>query len=167
MATPNNTEILLEECVNELRRVYDYIVRTFEHVRNKALALLVGEVTVAIFLYSDIGKSSLLTKKSPLYGYAFFGIGTALLFFAFYKFLRVVSTVTWAFPTEDYDMKNPTARFNDSRLEFLEYLHSEYYKKIPHCISIVKQRSKWFMEGIYALTGGVFFVILVKYLGGA
>ena len=164
---PDANESLLEECVVELRRLYDYGSESLEHVRNKALALMVGEVAIVTFLFSRDGNNSLLKHGTPVYGYVALGLGVAFLAYAFYKYFRVIETIQWQFPTEDYDMKNPTARFHSSRLEFLDYLHSEYMRKIPDCLNKIRERSVCFMHGTYALSAGVLIIILVKYGGGA
>ena len=49
----------------------------------------------------------------------------------------------------------------------MEYLHAEYMSKIAVCIVKVRQRSVWFMRGTYALSSGIFLIILVRYGGGA
>jgi len=170
MATGGSREeekAILLNCVHELRRLYDHVTRSFEQLRNKSLALLVGEVAIVTFLFSDNLPNKLLHHSQPSYGVVIFGLGTALLIFSFVTYLAVISTITWVFPTEEYDMKNPTDRFKGDHLEFLKYLHAEYMTKIPVCIAKSKQRSDWFMMGTYALSAGIFFITLVKYGGGA
>jgi len=163
----NNDELELYKQVNgELRRLYDYIVKSFEHVRNKALALLVGEVAIVTFLFSGNGFSGVLKHAQPPYGIIVYALGIALLVYAFAMFLAVIATIVWRFPTEEYDMKNPTAKFNDSPLEFQKYLHAEYMSKIPSCIGQVAQRSGRFMQGTYTLSVGIALIILVRYGGG-
>lgn len=158
---------LFAECNTELRRLYDYVAHSFEHVRNKALALLVGEVAVVTFLFSGGGFNGILANSQPAYGTVIYGLGIALLIYAFVMYFSVVSTIQWPFPTEEPDMKNPSAKFKNNPLEFQKYLHAEYMSKVPQCIVKVRQRSLWFMRGTYALAVGVFLIILVRYGGGA
>ena len=166
MAADRNEEktALYRDVNEELRRFYDYISTSFEHVRNISLALLVGEVAIVTFLFSG---DMLHLSKQPAYGIVVFGLGIALLTLAFAMYLAVISTIKWVFPTEDYDMKNPSDRFKDSPLEFQMYLHNEYMVKIRSCMSKISRRSRWFMYGTYSLSVGVFLIILVKYGGGA
>lgn len=160
-------ELLLIETVGELRRLYDYVVASFDAVRNKALALLVGEVAIVTFLFSRNPGEGLIKNGAPLYGYVALALGIALLVFAAFRYFTVIATIQWVFPTEDYDMKNPTEKFKHSRLLFLRYLHAEYMSKAPKCIAKVKQRSDWFMHATIALAIGILLIILVRYGGGA
>lgn len=159
-------ELQLYKDVNEeMRRFYDYIVRSFEHIKNKALALLVGEVAIVTFLFQDFEFK--IDNETPIYGPVVLSLGIALLVFAYIMFLTVISKIQWQFPTEEHDMKNPTERFKSSPLEYQKYQHSEYMKKAVYCSSKASYRAVKFMHGIYALSVGVFLVILVKYGGGA
>lgn len=153
------------EVNSELRRFYDLICGSFEHVKNKALGLMIGEVAIATFLFSDFNLKT--SGVNPIYGYVIFGIAIALLIFAFVIFLMGISTAKWQYPTEEYDMKNPTDKFKGSSLEYQKYLHGEYLQKIGHCNDLSSRRAKRFMYGAYALSAGVFIIILVKYGGGA
>lgn len=165
-------EIELYKLVNkDLRRFYDYIVRSFDRLRNKALALLAGEVAISTFLFQDFH----LVRYDyhhhalpiPVYGYAMFGAGLLFLILSYVAFLHVISSTHWEFPTEEHDMKNPTERFQNNLLKYQKYLHSEYLQKIDYCNNKVYNRAKRFMQGTYLLTAGVILILLVKYAGGA
>src|SRR5882724_6922643 len=158
---------LYEQINNELSRLYDHIVKAFEQLRNKALALLVGEVAIATFLFQDFHINIGQKNNPPVYGYAILGIGILLLVMAYAFFLYVISTIRWRYPTEEHDLTNPSVRFNSSPLEYQKYLHAEYMEKIPFCNKKVIVRARIFMYGTYALSTGVLLVILVKYGGGA
>jgi len=168
-AIEGSDEIAVYAEVNgELRRFYDYVVRSFEHLRNKALALLVGEVAVVTFLFQDFHLPQDKHQHVPVYGYAVLGLGIFLLIVAFGMFLFVISSVAWRFPTEEHDMKNPTERFKGNVLECYKYIHSEYLQKVVYCNDkILLFRAKRFMNGTYALSAGVLLIILIKYGGGA
>lgn len=162
-----NEKELLKESVAELRRLYDAVARSFDHLRTKALALLAGEVAIVTFLFSGNSSSSGLMQQSPpIYGLVFYGLGIALLAFAFLMFLMVLSSITWKHPPEEKDVRNITARFNSNQVEFLHYLHNEYLEKIAYCTNKIGDKSSKFMRGLYALSIGIFLVILVKYGGG-
>lgn len=149
----------------ELRRFYDLICGSFDHVKNKALGLMIGEVAIATFLFSGFDLKT--DGTNPIYGYVMLGIGLALLLFAFAMYLTVIATAQWQFPTERHDMRNPTERFKGSSLEYQKYLHSEYLEKIGYCNKLSSTRASRFMYGTYSLTVGIVIVILIKYGGGA
>ncbi len=163
---PDDELELYKQVNQELRRFYDYLVKSFEHLKNKALAILVGEVAIVTFLFQGF---SLGTDKHrvPIYGIVVFGLGLALLAYSYLMFLIVISRAKWQFPTEEHDMKKPTASFNNSPLEYQKYLHSEYMSKVSYCNQKIEYRSLKFMHGIYSLSAGIFLIILVKYGGGA
>ena len=160
----DDEKTLYIEVNSELRRFYDLIGGSFEHVKNKALGLMIGEVAIATFLFSGFELET--DGANPIYGYVLFGIGLTLLVFAFVMYLMVIATAKWQFPTEPYDMKNPTERFKGSSLEYQKYLHDEYMQKIMHCNGVSSARASKFMYGTYALSVGIFIIILIKYGGG-
>lgn len=165
--TEDPGELAVYTGVNEeLRRFYDYIVKAFEHLRNKCLALLVGEVAIVTFLFQDF-KLDDLGANPPIYGYVTLGLSIFLLVLSYAMFLFVISTIKWKFPTEQHDMKNPTERFKGNPLNYQKYLHAEYIEKVGYCNGKLMFRSKVFMLGTYALSAGVFLAILVRYGGGA
>lgn len=155
---------LLKECVGELRRLYDNISNSFEQLRTKALAILAGEVAIITFLFAPTDNGSFFGPVVPVYGFVVFGLGIALLIIAFGMFLTVLSSVGWTHPPEEKDIVDLKKRFNNSPVEFLEYLKGEYMGAIKHCIGKTNSRAKRFMIGIYSFSAGITMVVLIKYL---
>lgn len=163
-----NDKELLEITIKELHRLYDHVSNSFDHLRTKALALMGGEVAILTFLFSANGNSSktFFHKSAPIYGVVFYGIGIALLVGAFSAFLYVISTVSWQHPPDEKDVANVTDRFNHDVIRFLNHLISEYIESINHCIKVINLKSGRFMWGVYALSLGIFIMVMLKFGGG-
>src|SRR6266404_7417319 len=166
MAEKEMDKELLELGVEELRRAYDHISRSFEQLRTKALALIAGEVAIVSFIFSsNQPRNGILGHSVPIYGIVMFGIGIALLVIAGLIFLYVSSTSHWSHPPDEKDMVNLHKNFNN-RTEFLEQLRLEYITAIPECIKKISPRARRFMVGVYMLVIGIFILLLIKYCGG-
>lgn len=170
MATKEeNQKELHRLAIHELHRVYDGVVRSFDHLKTKALALLAGEAAIVTFLFSSNGTGSSFFQKGtsvPTYGFVLFGVGITLLVGAFIIFIHVISIAKWTHPPDEKDLADIYGRFNNSPLEFLEHMKSEYTRTIPQCISILGRRSVRFMWGVYSLSVGIALLVLVKYCSG-
>jgi hypothetical protein len=158
---------LLEIALKEVRRLYDHVTSSFDHLRSHALALMGGEVAILTFLFSSKSSTnnSFFHKSVPVYGIVFYGIGIALLTCAFLIFLHVISSVRWMHPPDEKDVANVTDRFNHSTVKFLSHLIGEYIESINHCISVLNVKAKWFMRAVYALSVGIFIIVMLKFGG--
>lgn len=166
MATKEDTESVLRTAVEELRRAYDAITRSFEQLRTKALALLAGEVGISSFIFSSgQPQRGIVHGDVPIYGIALFGIGIALLFLSALSFLYVSSTAQWVHPPDDEDLTNLEKNFPTSS-DYLERIKTEYMAAIEHCISKITPRAKRFMNGVYMLAVGIAILLLLKYCSG-
>lgn len=161
-----NEKELNRLAVEELRRLYDNIDRSFDNLRTKALALLAGEVTIVTFLISSSHKHPIFHGDVPIYGIVFYGLAILSFVIAFLIFVNVFSTVEWQHPPEEKDVQNITDRFNHRPLKFLEYLKDEYLECINRCGSIVSTKALRFMRGVYALLIGIFIMLMLIYGGG-
>ena len=158
---------ILNYTIDELRLLYSSINSSFDNLRNKALALLAGEVAITTFIFTaDVRQDNwFINAAAPVYGIVLFFVGVGLLVYAFGMFLAVISSAQWTHPPEERDVINPDSRFHNDPLEFLEYLKSEYLRAINHCTKVINARSRRFMHGVYSLSGGIIILILVKYGG--
>lgn len=164
-----NEQELIKLCVDELKELYTSIEKSMEHVRNKGLALLGGEIAIVTFLFSPTqsqGKvDSFFNGDVPVYGFIVFGLGVLLLFLSAGVFLYVLSKVRWQRPPSKDDISNINKRFNSSPYEFLEYMKDGYVAAIEHCGRVVSRRANALMLGIYMFSTGILLVILIKYCG--
>ncbi|MEO5499730.1 MAG: hypothetical protein ABIR46_04485 [Candidatus Saccharimonadales bacterium] len=168
MPTPDPSEKeLLTIALDELRLLHNNINTSFDNLRNKALALLAGEVAIVTFIFSsdNDGNSWFLDNSVPLYGLVIYAVGITLLAYAFAMFLAVISSATWKHPPEKKDIADLNHRFHKNPVEFLSYLKNEYVNAIDHCVGIINQRSDKFMRGVYTLSGGIIILVVVKYGG--
>jgi hypothetical protein len=159
-----NQKELLRICVDELKELYESIEQSMEHVRNKGLALLAGEIAIATFLFAP-KDGGFFPKPVPIYGFIIFGVGILLLFLSAGIFLYVLSKVRWTRPPDEKDISDLNKRFNNSPYEFLEYMKKGYISAIDHCGSKVSRRANALMLGIYMFSFGILLVILIKYCG--
>jgi hypothetical protein len=162
MAIKNKDEKeLLTLAIDELRRHYDNVNDSFNHLRTKALALLVGEVAIITFIFSSPG----LVMPKIVYGIIFLATGVALLIISFVLFLAVLSSASWCHPP-DTNITKRLQKFFDSPVEFLIYMKDDYEDCIVKCIGIVGIRSSRFMWAVYAFSIGTLMLVVIKYGGG-
>jgi len=156
---------LLALGIDELRRLYDMVAGSLDNLRAKALALLVAEIAIVTFLFTN--NRGNFTSIKIIYGIVFLLIGIACLAGSFFTFLRVISPIKdWEHPPETKDLKNMYKSFDSSPKKFLETLKDDYIRIIPSCIGVLDTKSRRFSQGVYLLSAGVFIVLLIKYGGG-
>lgn len=153
--------------VDELRRHYDNLADSFNHLRGKALALLVGEVAMVTFLFSSESGSRDQFAVTQVYGGVFLLVGVLAMFYAFLQFLSVISSAQLSHPPETKMTRNLEKYFDNNPVAILEYLKSEYELAIEHWVGLMGVRARRFMWGIYGFSAGSFILIVLKYgVGG-
>ncbi len=156
----------LKISLEELRRHYDAITSGFDHLRSKALAVLVGELAVVTFLFSAQAPSrefAIVNVSSAV----FLGLGVLLLVLGFVLSLWVSSPTSWTHPPETKIVQNNTRWFQDKPENILQYLHEEYVEAIRWCGAKASRRSDMLTWAIYSLSGGILILSVLKYGGGA
>lgn len=155
---------LLELTIDELRRLYDFMDRTYDGLRTKALALLAGEVAILTFLFASDGRRNpILANPSD---YIFLGIGVTALILAFLTFLWILQPVQWEHPPESRDLRDLKDRYDNNSTRYLESLKNHYLDVIPSCNSKITKKSGGFVRAIYLLVVGIVIVAVLKYGNG-
>lgn len=162
----DNEKELLSLGIDELRRLYDSVGATFNHLRSKALAMLVAEIAIITFLFAS-DDTNTFTNVKIIYGLVFLLIGIVCLIGAFAAFIGTLWGVRdWEHPPETSSFKDIKSNFNNSPVELLRTLKDDYVRIIPNCIRAHNSRTKLFQRGVYMLSAGIFIVLMIKYGGG-
>lgn len=155
---------LLQLVIDDLKRLYDFVDRTFDGLRTKALALLAGEVAILTFLFADDARRSPILENQS--DYIFLGIGVTALIMAFLKLLWILHPVQWEHPPESRDLRDLQERFNGDPIKYLEQVKSQYLEVIPGCNAKLARKSNAFVRAIYLLVIGIVVVAVLKYGDG-
>ena len=161
---PDNEKEVLGLSLEELRRLYDNICTSFDHLRTKSLALLAGEVAIVTFLFASDGSDKTFFPDA-IYGLVFASIGVVFLGASFVLFLWALAPTQWHHPPDTKRLQDPDGSINRDPKKFLRYLKNDYITTIRSCIMKISSRAKGLTWGIYLLSIGIFILILIKYGG--
>jgi hypothetical protein len=144
-----------------MERLYDSVETSFEQLRTKALALIAGEVAIVAFLFAT---NTNLGSMVPVYGIVFYGLGVFLLALSFILLLSVVATVHWKHPVGANDVKKLN-EYSGNVEKFLTFIKNDHAQTISYCTNKLNARANRFSAAIYALSIGLFLLIVIKYGG--
>jgi len=148
-----------------LRRLYDSITGSFDHLRTKALGLLAGEIAIITFLFAakptDNGFNIRIVSN-----FIFFFVGVTLMTASCILLINVLASSKWGHPPETKDTKKMKSRIGLTRLKVLLYLKEDYENTITMCAQILSKRAERFMWAVYTFILAAFILVVLKYGGG-
>lgn len=151
--------------VDELRRLYDAITSSFDHLRTKALGLLAGEIAIVTFLFaakpSDNGFDILIVSN-----FIFFFVGVVLMSASCILLISVLASSSWSHPPDTRDTRKMEKRIGSTELDVLLYLKEDYEEVVAICARIISKRAERFMWAVYMFILAAFILVVLKYGGG-
>jgi len=147
--------------------VHDKISNAHDQLRNKALAMIAGEIAIVTFLFSG-GSDSSIKIPDEASGIIFLFIGVFSLILSFGLLLSSVKSGIWHVPgdMEEIEQIDNGIDHRYGTLEkFLKFLRKDYLSGNRACMSIIAAKSKRVNWGLYLLLSGVIILIVLKYGG--
>jgi len=157
--TSSHEEKNLKVAVEELRRVYDWLCKSYGEQRTKTLAFIGASFTVLTFLYAN-GDTFI---PSQTYGKIFYFAGLGLILLAIGYLFKAIQPKHWEFPTEHRDFEDQ--RFYKefkSEKDYLEYVKNRYLYAYNLNVKVYEDKQKLLNNAFYVLVLGAIILIVLN-----
>ena len=155
----NDNEKILRVAIEEQRRTYDWIDKSYDQLRLKILTVLGGGLAALTFLYS----TGTLFIPQEIYGRIFYFSGLGMLISALGILIFALKPLPWEFSIEDRDLLQLPA---NNIVEYLEYTKQRHMVCYQINIRAYNFKQRLFNLSLNPLIFGSIILVVIKLFRG-